>query len=34
MGGIFGYYSLRNIMEHHFNPDVKLHKNFPLQGVE
>ncbi|CAD8062402.1 unnamed protein product [Paramecium sonneborni] len=31
MGGIFGYYSLRNLYENHFNSTKKLNEKFPLQ---
>lgn len=32
MGGIFGYYSLRNLYEHHFNNTKVLSPKFPLKG--
>ncbi|CAD8168001.1 unnamed protein product [Paramecium pentaurelia] len=34
MGGIFGYYSLRNLYEHHFNSTKVLSPKFPLKGEQ
>lgn len=34
MGGIFGYYSLRNLFENYFDPNIKLHPNFPVKDEE
>jgi hypothetical protein len=32
MGGIFGYYSLRNLFEYHFNNTKHLSDKFPMKG--
>lgn len=32
MGGIFGYYSLRNLFENHFNETIPLNDKFPIKG--
>lgn len=31
MGGIYGYYSLRNLFEHHFNSSVEINNKFPVK---
>lgn len=34
MGGIFGYYSLRNLFEYHFNNTKPLSNKFPMKGED